>query len=384
MIQKFLAVICIAILISGCGESQFRDVALATSEQIQEISEHDVLFHPTVMPTYTASPKPTDVPTSLPTSTETTSLNMPSVLAIPLDLPAYDRSEWKHWIDEDGDCQNTRHEVLIEESSIPVEFKTSKECQVAKGEWWGAFTNTVVSSASKLDIDHLIPLKNAHVSGGWKWDRVKKAMFANSMSNAAHLIAVTASANRSKGAKSPDQWKPPNKGYWCRYATDWIKIKHDWSLNVTEAELQSLKLMLEMCQKPLITTESADVVPTTSLVKVVVPADPVSRPTPISTGSFELVALDCRGKPESVTVRNNGVQTTSIGGWMVHDEGKRNSFTFSTTTDLDAGETLTLWSGREADRESILWKRQGVWNNNGDTAYLLNLSGALVDKKGCD
>ena len=28
--------------------------------------------------------------------------------------PAYDRKAWKHWVDEDRDCQNARHEVLIE------------------------------------------------------------------------------------------------------------------------------------------------------------------------------------------------------------------------------------------------------------------------------
>jgi len=34
--------------------------------------------------------------------------------------PAYDRGDYPHWIDLDQDCQNTRHEVLVEESTVPA------------------------------------------------------------------------------------------------------------------------------------------------------------------------------------------------------------------------------------------------------------------------
>ena len=87
---------------------------------------------------------------------------------------AYDRKAWKHWVDVDKDCQNTRHEVLLEESLGPVTFKTSKNCRVVSGSWLGAYSGNVFTDASQLDIDHLVPLKEAHESGGYAWDAYRK------------------------------------------------------------------------------------------------------------------------------------------------------------------------------------------------------------------
>ena len=58
-----------------------------------------------------------------------------------------------------------------------------------------------------------------------------------------HLIATTASANPSKGARRPDEWKPENRAYWCRYATDLITIKSTWDLTVTKSELSGSNQM---------------------------------------------------------------------------------------------------------------------------------------------
>ena len=54
------------------------------------------------------------------------------------ETPPYARADCKHWIDEDGDCKNTRNEVLLRDSEVPVEFKNrtdGKECIVISGQW---------------------------------------------------------------------------------------------------------------------------------------------------------------------------------------------------------------------------------------------------------
>ena len=161
-----------------------------------------------------------DTPTA-PLSAPVSQLQV-TVSRVPSNLPDYDRGDWRHWLDMDGDCQNARHEALIAESAAPVEFKTADRCRVASGSWVGPYTGVPVDDPSKLDIDHMVPLADAHRSGGWRWDRDRKAHFANDLEYEGHLIASTAAANRAKGSKGPEDWRPPDKGYWCQYAVDWI------------------------------------------------------------------------------------------------------------------------------------------------------------------
>jgi len=99
----------------------------------------------------------------------------------------------------------------------------------------------------------MIPLKNAHDSGGRAWDRDKKAAFGNEISYADHLIAVPASDNRRKeGQRGLEQ---ADKGYWCDYAVDWVQVKVDWDLSVANAEWEALQEMLGTCDtKPSMTT----------------------------------------------------------------------------------------------------------------------------------
>ena len=63
------------------------------------------------------------------------------------------------------------------------------------------------------------------------------------------LIAVTAGANRSKDAKGPEDWRPPDEDYWCRYATDWTEVKQQWALRMTEREAEVVVEMLDTCDE---------------------------------------------------------------------------------------------------------------------------------------
>ena len=73
----------------------------------------------------TPTPSPTRMPApATPTSTPTPANTLViTVAAIPADIPDYDRAEWKHWTDEDRDCQDARQEVLVAESLVTVTFE---------------------------------------------------------------------------------------------------------------------------------------------------------------------------------------------------------------------------------------------------------------------
>ena len=163
------------------------------------------------------------------------------------NIPKYSREDWNSWIDDDLDCQNTRHENLQLESFVNVLFTKADNCYVQSGKWFDPYNGEFFYFASDLDIDHFIPLYNAHLSGGWKWDVNKKTEFANSLLDPDILIAVKNSTNREKGASAPDEWKPQNMKYWCEYAFDWIRIKHEWGLTATLSEWNSLLEMIDTC-----------------------------------------------------------------------------------------------------------------------------------------
>ncbi len=160
----------------------------------------------------------------------------------------YKRSLYRHWVDEDGDCQDTRAEVLIrDDDDGDVEFKTENECLVTEGTWADPYTGKTFQKARQVDVDHVVPLKNGHESGAWAWSKERRKEYANYLKYNKHLLAVSASENRRKGAKGPDQYLPPLESFHCEYVRIWRRIKQDWELEMTEAEGQKIEEVLSTC-----------------------------------------------------------------------------------------------------------------------------------------
>jgi hypothetical protein len=160
---------------------------------------------------------------------------------------AYDRKHWPHWIDADRDCQDARNEVLIAESYEPVTFEDDRRCEVAGGRWQCPYTGNIVAEVHLLDVDHLVPLANAHRSGAATWTEAQRRRYANDLEHPEHLVAVEFTANRSKGAKGPEAWLPPSEDARCKYVRDWVAVKKRWQLGMSDAEAIAVADVLELC-----------------------------------------------------------------------------------------------------------------------------------------
>lgn len=161
----------------------------------------------------------------------------------------YDRATFVHWIDADRDGCNTRREVLIAEAVRTPAIGSS--CALVGGSWRSAYDGVTTADSGTFDVDHLVPLKEAHDSGAWAWDLARRRAFANDLGDFRALRAVTASSNRSKGDKDPAAWLPPLASFRCTYAREWVAVKVRWRLSVDRAERDALRRILGGCTAPL-------------------------------------------------------------------------------------------------------------------------------------
>ena len=94
----------------------------------------------------------------------------------------------------------------------------------------------------KIDIDHVVPLREAWLSGANQWSRAKRIQFANDTAN---LAISLASVNRSKGAKDIPQWQPDSGK--CDYLRQWIAVKQTYGLGMDRRETDAVNRLRAVC-----------------------------------------------------------------------------------------------------------------------------------------
>lgn len=167
-------------------------------------------------------------------------------LSVAAETPAgYDRDAFRHWIDADGDCRDTRDEVLAAESRTPV-----AGCDVRTGRWFSYYDHETWTDSADVDIDHVVALREAWDSGAKGWDAPTRERYANDLGDRRSLVAVTDNVNQSKSDRDPAQWLPEFGR--CRYVRDWTAVKLRWRLKVDRTEKQALAELAARCpNKPL-------------------------------------------------------------------------------------------------------------------------------------
>lgn len=165
------------------------------------------------------------------------------------DTSAYDREQWMpggRWNRSDSGCLDTRARVLIQESIRSVRLRPSG-CTVDSGVWVSAYSGDTIYAAAELEIDHVVPLAEAHRSGGAAWDSARKNAYANDISFPDHLVAVDASSNASKRDRDPAHWVPLLRSSKCLYLERWVRVKAIWDLTVDSTEFLSIQRGLDSC-----------------------------------------------------------------------------------------------------------------------------------------
>ncbi|MFF7705328.1 HNH endonuclease family protein [Streptomyces lydicus] len=167
----------------------------------------------------------------------------------------YERTKFKHWIDEDRDGCNTRAEVLLSEALRPP--TVGPGCKLTGGSWLSYYDDQVVDGPSGLDIDHMVPLAEAWDSGASQWTANRRQAYANDLGAERSLVAVTAKTNRQKADQDPADWMPPATDARCTYLSDWVGTKLRWSLTVDRRERDTLRDLTASCHNTNVEYERA-------------------------------------------------------------------------------------------------------------------------------
>jgi hypothetical protein len=148
------------------------------------------------------------------------------------------------WLDANRNGCDERNDILTRD----LGDTSAEHCRILTGTLADPYTTQTIAyvygDGTLIDIDHVVALGNAWVSGASHWPIRRRAALATDPLN---LLAVDASANRQKGDGDAATWLPPNKGYRCAYVARQVAVKAKFGLSVTAPEKDAIGRVLAAC-----------------------------------------------------------------------------------------------------------------------------------------
>jgi outer membrane protein OmpA-like peptidoglycan-associated protein len=158
----------------------------------------------------------------------------------------FDRSLFGTWADDDGNCMDTRHEVLVA-MNVGNLMLSQDECFVSRGLWRDPYTGNEFANPREIHIDHLVPLRWAWDHGASQWEPSKRAAFFNDPMG---LFVVEGSINQSKSDRWPLEWLPPLEEFQCQYSTRFNRMLMRYELELSDDEQQGFEeLLSSLCAR---------------------------------------------------------------------------------------------------------------------------------------
>lgn len=141
-------------------------------------------------------------------------------------------------------CFDVRNLVLIRQSVQPITYDPNNACRVQASSWYDPYSDEYFFNAIELQIDHVVPLKNAYLAGAAGWSSAKRCHYENFTDDPTHLLAVAKFENLSKGERGPESYLPLNTNFQCSYLAIWLRIKAIWNLKMAIPEAEAIKNFL--------------------------------------------------------------------------------------------------------------------------------------------
>ena len=172
----------------------------------------------------------------------------------------YSRKEFgAKWSDVDRNGCDTRNDILRRDLH-DIETKPRKrsrsdparnrDCVVLSGVLDDPYSGRQIpflkgdGTSQLVQIDHVVSMGNAWVTGAFQWSPGQRRSFANDPLN---LLAISGELNSKKRDGDAATWLPPDRSYRCRYVARQIAVKQKYGLWVTRPEKEAMQRILRNC-----------------------------------------------------------------------------------------------------------------------------------------